>query len=111
MKKQTKVQKGNVNTFSHRAKADIRRNYPLYLMLLPVMVYYIIFYYKPMYGVLIAFKDYQPTLGVSGSPWVGLKHFINFFSKSIAAINSSTAGIRWRLPFSSISKRGLNSLS
>ena len=80
MKKQTKVQKGNVNTFSHRAKADIRRNYPLYLMLLPVMVYYIIFYYKPMYGALIAFKDYQPTLGVSGSPWVGLKHFTNFFS-------------------------------
>ncbi|WP_030441815.1 ABC transporter permease [Actinoplanes subtropicus] len=47
----------------------------LYLMVLPGLAYFLIFRYWPMYGLTIAFKDYLPFLGYSGSPWVGLKHF------------------------------------
>lgn len=61
-------------------KKDFAKNKTLYLLALPLIIYYIVFHYGPMYGVLIAFKDYTPRLGVLGSPWVGLKHFINFFS-------------------------------
>lgn len=66
-------------SFKNRFKSDMRRNYPLYILILPVLVYYIIFCYKPMYGALIAFKDYQPDLGVFGSPWVGFYQFKRFF--------------------------------
>ncbi len=51
----------------------------LYLMILPVLAYYALFHYKPMYGALIAFKDYSPAKGVLGSPWAGGKHFADFF--------------------------------
>lgn len=58
----------------------IRRDYQLYLMLVPVLIYYIIFMYKPMYGLQIAFKDYSLFKGIADSPWCGFKHFINFFN-------------------------------
>lgn len=57
----------------------IHRNRGLYLLLVPAVVLSLLFAYKPMYGVLIAFKDYSPALGIDGSPWVGLKHFEKFF--------------------------------
>ncbi|WP_245608653.1 ABC transporter permease [Saccharibacillus sacchari] len=60
-------------------KRDLVRNRHIYLMLVPVLVYYGIFHYGPMYGLLIAFKDYGMADGVWGSPWVGLTHFQNFF--------------------------------
>lgn len=47
---------------------------------LPVVIFYIMFHYIPMYGAIIAFKDYTPLGGVMGSEWVGFKHFIQFFS-------------------------------
>lgn len=50
----------------------------LYLMFLPVVAYYIIFHYAPMYGVVIAFQDYKPMRGIAGSQFVGLKHFQTF---------------------------------
>ena len=59
---------------------DIKRDRLLYLMLLPVALYYIIFKYLPMLGVSIAFKDYLPFLGIIKSPWAGLKHFERLFS-------------------------------
>jgi putative aldouronate transport system permease protein len=52
----------------------------LYLMLIPGIAYFAVFKYAPMYGVTIAFQDYLPFLGYSGSPWVGLKHFEALFS-------------------------------
>lgn len=61
-------------------KKNIQRHWPLYLFLLPVIVYFIIFHYVPMYGVQIAFKDFYANLGITGSPWVGFKHFERFFS-------------------------------
>ena len=67
-------------SFGYRLKSDMRRNYPLYLLIVPVLAYYIIFYYKPMYGAIIAFKEYSPSLGIIGSPWVGFNQFIKFFT-------------------------------
>lgn len=56
------------------------KNYtPLYIMLIPTLLFYILFCYKPMYGVLIAFKDFEPAIGFADSPWVGFKHFKAFF--------------------------------
>ncbi len=63
-------------------KADWRKNKSLYLLVLPVVIFYILFHYKPMYGAIIAFKDYTPRLGVWGSEWVGFDNFFRFF-KSI----------------------------
>ncbi|WP_233493252.1 MULTISPECIES: sugar ABC transporter permease [unclassified Meiothermus] len=51
----------------------------LYLMLLPGLLYFLIFRYWPLWNAQIAFRDFQPTLGVWGSPWVGLQHFLEFF--------------------------------
>lgn len=59
---------------------DLRKNYLLYLISLPGILFYILFAYLPLYGILIAFKDYSPMDGIWGSQWVGLKHFIDFFS-------------------------------
>jgi putative aldouronate transport system permease protein len=49
-------------------------------MLLPVLLYYLIFHYGPMYGAVIAFEDFNPVRGVFGSKWVGLQNFQDFFS-------------------------------
>ena len=59
-------------------KKDMKLNWALYLLVLPVLVYFFIFHYKPMYGALIAFQDYRPSRGF-GAKWVGFKHFIRFF--------------------------------
>ncbi|WP_397341330.1 ABC transporter permease [Paenibacillus qinlingensis] len=53
----------------------------LYLMLLPGIVYFLLFKYGPMWGIAIGFQDYSPFQGMSGSKWVGLKHFIRLFSE------------------------------
>lgn len=60
-------------------KRDLIRNRYIYLMLIPVIIYYGIFHYGPMYGLLIAFKDFGIAVGVWDSPWVGFTHFQNFF--------------------------------
>lgn len=51
----------------------------IYMLLLPALLYVIIFDYVPMYGIQIAFKNYKGVLGIWKSPWVGFKHFIDFF--------------------------------
>ncbi|GIO53777.1 ABC transporter permease [Paenibacillus cineris] len=58
----------------------IRRDRELLLLFIPCILFYIIFRYGPLYGLIIAFKDYSVFSGVMGSDWVGLKHFIKFFS-------------------------------
>jgi putative aldouronate transport system permease protein len=67
-------------TFLTRLKKDFTKNKGLYLLVLPVLVYYLIFKYGPMVGVVIAFKDYTPGKGFFESNWVGLKHFKAFFT-------------------------------
>jgi putative aldouronate transport system permease protein len=59
---------------------NLRWTWPLYVMFIPGLIALILFQYKPMWGVIIAFQDYQPLRGVTGSPWVGFKHFENLFS-------------------------------
>ncbi|MGN0179848.1 MAG: ABC transporter permease [Monoglobaceae bacterium] len=59
--------------------SDIFRDKHLYMMLLPVVVWYLMFLYKPMLGLQIAFRDYSPWLGVSQSPWVGPENIKKFF--------------------------------
>lgn len=61
-------------------KRRIWKNKELYLIILPVVIYYILFHYKPMYGLIIAFQDYSPRRGIWGSDWVGLSHFKDFFT-------------------------------
>ncbi len=64
-----------------KRKGKIKRNIWLYLLLLPSFILLIVFCYGPMYGIIIAFKDYNPIQGIWGSPWAaqsGLKHFIRF---------------------------------
>ncbi|GLX68611.1 ABC transporter permease [Paenibacillus glycanilyticus] len=58
----------------------ISRNWGLYLLLMPAVVLLLCFTYKPMYGVIIAFKDFKPALGIMDSPWVGFKYFEKFFN-------------------------------
>lgn len=60
---------------------DIVRDRWLYFILFPGILYFIIFKYVPMFGLLMAFEDYKPHLGFMNSSWVGLKHFERFFSE------------------------------
>ncbi len=81
---------GAASTLRRRKKAErpgqlsflkkLSRQWQLMVMLLPVVVYLLVFKYYPMYGAQIAFKDFRFSLGIEGSPWVGFKHFANFFS-------------------------------
>ena len=70
--------KKKAEPLSQRLKTDFQKNWLLYVMLLPVLIYLIIFCYAPMYGVIIAFKNFKPRLGILGSDWVGLKYFKEF---------------------------------
>ena len=66
--------------FAERARQDWKRHWEIYLIALPVLLYYFMFCYVPMYGAVIAFKQYSPGLGILRSPWVGLENFRDFFS-------------------------------
>lgn len=86
MRKQKSIEANGLvvkKPFKERFKRDLKKNKSAYLLFLPVLIYYIVFHYKPMYGLLIAFKDYSPYKGIWGSPWTsnhGLYHFISFFN-------------------------------
>ena len=66
--------------FRVRVQKDWKHNKQVYLMLIPVVAYFIIFHYIPMAGVQIAFKNFSISKGIWGSPWVGLKHFRSYFN-------------------------------
>ena len=73
---------------------QIINNWQLYVLILPVLAYYIVFHYAPMYGVQIAFKDYYFIKGIWGSPWVGFEHFNRFFkSYFFGTLLKNTIGI------------------
>ena len=72
--------KDSVAPFGVRLKRDMTQNWTLYLLVLPVLVFYTIFCYMPMYGALMAFKDYSPKYGILGSPWAGMKYFEEFIT-------------------------------
>lgn len=85
---------------------DFRINWKLYILVLPVVLYYLLFCYKPMYGALIAFMDYTPGKNMFACNWVGLKHFKNFFSsifflrvlKNTLTISLTTLVVSFPLP-------------
>ena len=58
---------------------DLWKYRDAYILVIPVVLFYILFDYKTMYGVIIAFKDFRPAAGILGSEWVGLQHFKDFF--------------------------------
>ncbi len=64
---------------THNLLFNLKKYKWLYIMLLVPIIFVIIWNYWPMYGVVIAFKDYSPAFGIMKSPWVGLKHFKRFF--------------------------------
>ena len=64
----------------NRLKKNFVRYRYIYLMLLSVVVYYTVFCYGPMSGIVIAFQNFKPALGVSGSKWVGWKHFVDYLT-------------------------------
>lgn len=76
----TGVQTSVNNSFKQRFLRDFKLNRLLYIMMIPVILYYVVFHYAPMYGAIIAFKDFSPMKGILGSDWVGLQHFRDFFS-------------------------------
>ncbi|HPZ15728.1 MAG TPA: ABC transporter permease subunit [Sphaerochaeta sp.] len=67
-------------TLSAKLRRDWTRNKSLYLLFLPVLVYYLIFQYGPMLGLVISFQNYKPSTGFLHSKWVGLAHFKDFFT-------------------------------
>ena len=81
----TDVQKQNLRTpyvklsFWGKVWRDVTTNPVLYLMFLPVVLYYVLFCYKPMYGALIAFMDYVPGVEFWENDWIGFENFVRFF--------------------------------
>ncbi|SIQ74532.1 putative aldouronate transport system permease protein [Domibacillus enclensis] len=69
----------NESKMSRRIK-QLKKSGPLYVLLIPSFLLLICFTYLPMYGLVIAFKDYSPVLGILESPWVGFKHFVQYFN-------------------------------
>lgn len=77
---ETKIE---VLSLTHKKRGlgvQIYKSRYLLLLFLPTLLYYILFRYLPMWGLLISFQDYKPFIGMRGSNWVGLKHYINFFN-------------------------------
>jgi putative aldouronate transport system permease protein len=92
--KQTVVAVSTVKPHRYRKWKAVWKNWELYVLVAPVVAYFLIFQYAPMYGVQIAFKDFIATKGIDGSPWVGLKHFERFFNSYYAwRLISNTMGI------------------
>lgn len=88
MKEETRAVNQAIETIDHPLDIkrpsmwrDIVRDRWLYLMLVPGVLYFLIFKYGPMWGLVIAFQDYKPYFGVLNSEWVGFAHFIRFFSE------------------------------
>ncbi len=68
--------------FGVRLKKDFKKNWQLWIMLLPAIIYIFIFNYVPMYGVQLAFRDYNFSAGLTGGDWVGFKYFKQYFESA-----------------------------
>lgn len=74
-----RVKKPAADNLYTRRKRSIFTQWQLYVMLLPMIAYLLIFAYKPMYGIIIAFKDFRFRKGILGSEWIGFENFTRFF--------------------------------
>ena len=94
--------------YGRMLRRDYVRNRTVYLMAVPVVAFFLIFYYVPMFGLVIAFKRFTPALGVFGSPWVGFKYVQDFFESYFAVriirntILISVLSLVWGFPASII---------
>ena len=61
-------------------KTELKRDWVVYLLFLPIIIYEVVLHYLPMFGIVMAFQDYNVIDGYFHSPWVGMKHFIDLFS-------------------------------
>jgi putative aldouronate transport system permease protein len=71
---------GTIKTKGISWKSDFRMNWSVYLLFVPILAYFIVFNYLPMFGIVMAFQDFSAIKGYFGSKWVGFTNFINFFS-------------------------------
>ena len=67
-------------SYGQRLIQDFRKNKSIYSLAIPIVLFYLIFHYKTMYGAVIAFYNYRPAKGISGSAFVGLDHFVSYFT-------------------------------
>ena len=67
-------------SYGQRLIRDFRKNKSIYFLAIPIVLFYLIFHYKTMYGAVIAFYNYRPAKGISGSAFVGLDHFVSYFT-------------------------------
>ena len=70
--------KKSSRSLGENIRKDFLQNKYAYFMVIPVIVFFVLFHYKPMYGIIIAFKNYKPIKGIANSAWVGLKWFKQF---------------------------------
>lgn len=69
----------NKQSVMTRITKSIRHDFMLYLMLMPMIIWFLVFLYKPMTGLQLAFKQYSAWKGIEGSPWIGFDHFVTLF--------------------------------
>lgn len=67
-------------SYGRRLARDFKRNRSIYFLAIPIILFYLIFHYKTMYGAIIAFYNYRPAKGISGSKFVGLQNFVSYFN-------------------------------
>ncbi|HAL73632.1 MAG TPA: sugar ABC transporter permease [Clostridiales bacterium] len=95
LRKATKVNPGSrsVALKENSWKYDFNRNLVVYALFIPVAIYFIVFHYLPMFGLLMAFENFRVTKGVFGSEWVGLSNFVELFNGDtfIKVLRNTTA--------------------
>ena len=74
------AQRARPQSFSRRLQKDLKKNKELYLLILPVILFYVVFKYGPIFGLSIAFENFTPVQGFFGNDFVGLKYFKEFFT-------------------------------
>lgn len=84
MQKKSVAGRRNPRVTPRNALSAVRRDYDLYLMLIPMILLFLLFSYRPMLSLVIAFKKYSPFRGIADSPWIGLEHFRSFFGNPYA---------------------------
>lgn len=88
------LSKTPVKPFNKKLIADIWKHKVLYLFLLPAFILLFLFSYRPMYGIIMAFKEYEMFVGLKGTPWVGFKYFEEFFThREFLKVVRNTLGV------------------
>lgn len=111
------IRKKQPGEAEHQRFRDILRYWQIYLFLLPAIAYVILFHYAPMYGVQIAFKNYNPFKGIQASEWVGAKYFVQFFESYyfktiiVNTVRISLMAIVFSFPFPIVFALLLNELN